>query len=606
MEIRQMRDEMRDEMCDEMCDEMSNEVRDAYKSEIRPELRRQAEQILSSGKMPEVAIDATDVRRLIHEVHVCHAELEVQNEELRSTQSELEEVSRRYRDLFDLAPAGYIVVDTKGLILEINRTAMDMLRSRSAQNLMRPFLAYVDAEDRPAYVKMLRNTAASGRGSTCELRFRRADYTVLEGMLVSTRLPTTRNQPGCILLALSDITALKTAEQQRKSFEDNLQQIQKMEAIGRLAGGVAHDFNNLLGGILGSAELLRTEIEQRPDLVDLLERVETISKTAERASVLTRNLLTFARKSPREDVVVDIHRLVNDVVELISHTVDPRIRIERKLTAWPSTVTGDPSGLQNALLNLAVNAGDAMPEGGELTFRTAVRTLDERYVEEHGYEVAAGEFLEISVQDTGYGMDAEILSSVFEPFFTTKDVGKGTGLGLAMVYATIKDHGGCITVDSEPGRGSTFRVLLPLSNDVEETEASPCQDDEVARGSGVVLVIDDEEVIREMAVDALAFLGYDVLTAENGKAAIEVFSQQAHRIDLVVLDALMPEISGLDTFRKLKEIQPDVHVLVSSGYIVDLDGSEFHREGVRGFIQKPYRLNQFAEAVAAAMRRDEP
>ncbi len=601
METRQMRDEIRQETREQT----RYGVSDDYASEIRPELRRQAEQILSSGKMPEVAIDASDVRRLMHEVHVCHAELEVQNEELRGAQSELEEVSRRYRDLFDLAPVGYIVVDTKGLTLEINHTAMDMLRSRSSHNLMKPFLAYVDAEDRPAYVRMIRNTAASGRASTCELRFRRADYTVLEGMLVSTRLPTARDEPECILLALSDITALKTAEQQRKSFEENLQQIQKMEAIGRLAGGVAHDFNNLLGGILGSAELLRTEIEQRPDLVDLLERVETISKTAERASVLTRNLLTFARKGPREDVVVDIHRIINDVIELISHTVDRRIGLQRKLNAWPSTVTGDPSGLQNALLNLAVNAGDAMPEGGELTFRTAVRTLDERYVEERGYEVSAGEFLEISVQDTGYGMDAETVSSVFEPFFTTKDVGKGTGLGLAMVYATVKDHGGCITVDSEPGRGSTFRMLLPLTSSGEDAQDDPSAREEVARGSGVVLVIDDEEVIREMAVDALEFLGYEVLTAENGKAAIDVFAEQAHRIDLVVLDALMPEISGLDTFRKLKEIRPDVHVLVSSGYIVDIDGSEFQREGVRGFIQKPYRLNQFAEAVAAAMRRDD-
>jgi len=257
-----------------------------------------------------------------------------------------------------------------------------------------------------------------------------------------------------------DVTELKNAEDTRRDLEDRLRQAEKMQALGELAGGIAHDFNNQLAGIMGYAEMIRKRVT---DDERLTRYAETILKVSRRSSSLVAQLLAFARKGKRRPLDIDVHELLGEVITLLERSIDGRIKIKRMFCPGAPAVTGDPTQLQNALLNLAINARDAMPEGGRLTFATKIVDLDEDYCCNHTYEITPGRYVRIAVSDTGIGMDAETQKRIFEPFFTTKEAGKGTGMGLAAVYGAVKNHDGSINVASEPARGATFNVYLPLA-----------------------------------------------------------------------------------------------------------------------------------------------
>ena len=393
------------------------------------------------------------------------------------------------------------------------------------------------------------------------------------------------------VLVFRDITEQFIEDERRR-------QSQKMESVGRLAGGIAHDFNNLLGGILGYAQLL----EEFADVDETVgEYAENIAVTAERAADLTRKLLAFSRKSGRQDEPVDIHAIIDDTAQLLMRTVDRRIQFRINKDADHSTVNGDAAQLQNALLNLGVNARDAMPDGGLLTFTTVVVTLDELTCQMDQSECTAGDYIEISVTDTGKGMDKETLAHIFEPFFTTKAPGEGTGLGLATTYGTVHDHGGMLNVYSEVGRGTQFKLYLPLMNRPGET-AQPDPITEPIVGTGRILIVDDEAVIRGMASAMLENLGYETVVAENGKEALEIFRSRYQEFNLVLLDMIMPEINGRDTFRAMRTIDPDVKALISSGFSFGVEEEELLDEGILGFIQKPYRVLELSQAVTAVMQ----
>ena len=385
---------------------------------------------------------------------------------------------------------------------------------------------------------------------------------------------------------------------QEVALQAQLAQSQKMEAIGTLAGGVAHDFNNILTGILGHAQLLKLEGGQNERV---LAAADTIEKASHRAAELTRKLLGFARRGKHQNVPVDLQGTIQEVIGLLGPTLDKNIAIQCRFCEEKSTSLGDPGQLQQVILNLAVNARDAMPHGGSLTFSTSMTELGEEEARKLGAP-ATGPYLVVSVSDTGTGIPEDVRARIFEPFFTTKERGKGTGMGLAMVYGIVKNHGGMIRVDSELGKGTTFGIYLPVAEAAAAADA-PAPTERAVTGAGRVLVVDDEEVVRDVATGYLRHLGYQVVTASDGQAAVEYYAVHHAEIDLVLIDMVMPRLGGRDCFRAMREIDPAVRAVLTTGYGFNVAAQEILDEGVLGFVQKPYELAQLSEVVASALNK---
>ena len=385
-----------------------------------------------------------------------------------------------------------------------------------------------------------------------------------------------------IVLVFRDVT-------EQCYMENQLRQTQKMESIGQLAGGVAHDFNNMLSGIVGGAELLAMKIGENADLV---KYVNVIFESAERASKLTRKLLDFAHKGSVLSVPVDVHDSIKNACQLLERSIDRRIEISTELLAENSIVIGDLLQLQNVFLNLGLNARDAMKKGGELKISTVNVELDSDFCKKRGNLIKSGQYIEIAVSDTGKGISYGTKNKIFEPFFTTKNIGEGVGLGLTAAYGSVKNHSGIINVYSERNIGSVFKVYLPLSDGkiIEKQDA----DNTVYQGTGLILVVDDEDIIRNTAESMLVNMGYDVILAEDGKRAVELYWKHHKEISLVLLDVVMPEMDGRDAFKAMKKINPDVKVILSSGFSFDKNISKLIDKGGASFIQKPYRLKELS------------
>jgi CheY-like chemotaxis protein len=352
----------------------------------------------------------------------------------------------------------------------------------------------------------------------------------------------------------------------------------------------------MLTAILGSTELMAIHIKENSAAMKLLD---SIQKAASRSADLTGQLLAFSRKGNKKTVLMRIDTLINEVIVLLERTINKKIILESHHSAENTYVDGDPALLQNALLNLGVNARDAMHEEGTITFSTTNVVLDSDYCNSCNFNITPGAFIEISVSDTGIGMSNEVIQHVFEPFFTTKEIGKGTGLGLAAVYGTVTDHHGCITITSQPGTGTTFKLYLPLSESVTTDHQ---KFEEIVRGAGGVLLVDDEEILREVGQALLEDLGYRVYLAVDGEEALEVYAREKNNISLVILDMLMPRMGGKETLIYLKEKYPDIRVLISSGFHQDGTIQELKEIGAKGFLQKPYLRQELCKAISDAIK----
>ena len=381
---------------------------------------------------------------------------------------------------------------------------------------------------------------------------------------------------------------------ERKRLESQLAQAERMDSIGRLAGGVAHDFNNLLMGIQGRTSLMLSDAEPHHPFVEHLKGIETYVKNA---ADLTRQLLGFARGGKYEVKVIDINKLIAENVAMFGRTKkELNIISEFQDDIWPTEA--DQGQVNQVFLNLFVNAWEAMPQGGELTVKTENVSLDQHLVKAN--RVDPGRYIEVSVSDTGIGMDEATRKRIFDPFFTTKDRGRGTGLGLASAYGIVKNHHGLITVRSQPGRGTTFTVYLPASekevlNEKKYTRA-------IANGSETVLLVDDEDMIIEVGAKLLQRLGYHVLTARNGSQAVEIYEARQREIDCIILDMIMPDQNGGETFDQLKQIDTDINVLLSSGYSLNDQASEILNRGCKGFIQKPFNLKELSWKIREVLQ----
>jgi len=402
------------------------------------------------------------------------------------------------------------------------------------------------------------------------------------------------------IFLMQDIDELKRSEGEKENLRQQLLQSQKMEAIGTLAGGVAHDFNNLLQIALGYSEILLND--KSPDHPDY-DNLHKINSSARRGADLVQRLMVFSRKGDTKLRTLNLNHEVTEAKKLLDRTIPKMIAIELSLESWLPVINADPVQVEQILLNLAINAKDAMPEaGGKLTIETRNVTLDEDYCRGH-LEAKQGQYIMISVSDTGHGMSQETVQHIFEPFFTTKGVGKGTGLGLAMVYGIMKHHEGFINCESEPNQGTTFRIYFPvvsteLEEDSEQESAVP------QGGSETILLVDDEEFLCDIGSQILTRAGYTVLTATNARDALDLYRNQRSDISLVLLDLIMPGMGGKECFQELVNINPQVRVILSSGFLSDGAVEEARVFGFRGLVEKPYNMRQLLGMVREVLDGD--
>jgi PAS domain S-box-containing protein len=383
------------------------------------------------------------------------------------------------------------------------------------------------------------------------------------------------------VIVFSDITT-------KLLTEEKLRQSQKMDALGQLAGGVAHDFNNMLSAITGSAELMNYSINEKKKLV---KYIDLIISTCLKASKLTWRLLTFSRQGNVKIETVDVFASIKATVQLLKRSIDKRIEIKTELPENELYCLFDNAQLENVLLNLGLNAKDAMPEGGILKYSAGIVDLDNEFCSSSGFDTAPGKYIEISCSDTGCGMTDEILHKIFEPFFTTKEPGKGTGLGLASVYGIIKDYKGIIKVISTPGSGTVFKIYIPASDKTHNEEKHEYIFKTIS--SKTVLLADDEKNVHKVLKIMLEKLGHNVFSAYSGNEAVDQFREHREKIDLIILDLMMPGLNGREVYYRMSEINPDFKVIVSSGFSKDDNLNVLLQEkNVYGFLQKPYSFNE--------------
>ena len=506
--------------------------------------------------------------------------------ERQQAQVAIAESEARYRAAFEQAGVGMVEVDLEGRYLRVNAAFAAFLGVPEEELVGQNVIAFTHPEDRAdeeaAFGRMLGGEFHAQR----QKRYRRADGSDAIGNLTAVMVRDSSGRPRYIVTVVQDVTA-------QRRLEEELRQAHKMEAIGQLAGGIAHDFNNLLTAIIGYADLLHAS---EGSTVAVQEDAKAIKATAARGADLARNLLTLARTAPNRDEPVDIHQAINEVRDIASRTFDRRIGLRVHLDARRPVVTGDRTLLTNALLNLALNARDAMPDGGELTISTVDQFLSQQDCVRLAGVIEPGPFIVVRVEDTGFGMPPSVQQRAFEPFFTNKPVGKGTGIGLSMVYGTVRSHAGAIELESRIGVGTTFTIYLPLrTQDVQELDTSVPS---IVTGSGRILLVDDNDTVRDVASRMLEELGYEVECAVDGIEAVERIAADPERYDLAILDGNMPRLHGRDAAARIRTVAPDLRMVLSTGYLEPGDSERLSEYGFSGAIAKPYSMSELSRLVA--------
>jgi len=549
----------------------------------------------------DIASDRPDgiraVTRTLIDQFAGQAALAIERNELYKR---LRSSERRFRSLFEQSHVGVALYDLQGRFLEVNSALTRILGYEPSELTCMFYLEVSHPEDREASVTQVEQLL-EGKLDRCVLENRYLRKSG-ESVWCSTILSLIRDASGraaYVLAMVLDISEHKKAEGERARLQEQLFHAQKMKALGTLAGGIAHDFNNLLGVISGYASLLRLRLpgqDPRQELVAMMQ------ESTERASELTRQLLQFARQESPKLQPVDIGSVVGNVLKIISQTFDRRIQLEHDLPPDLPLVEGDSGQLELALLNLCINAGDAMPEGGRLTLAVAVVDLGPKDIPPDT-PGAPGRYVRLVVRDTGKGMEPEIIRRIFEPFFTTKQAGKGWGLGLAMVYGIVTHHQGFIGVRSQVGQGTEFTVHLPVTD--KPAEALPEETPAAERGQGTILVVDDEPLMLAFASDAVKELGYNALTAADGDQARALYRHEASRIDAVLLDMIMPGASWESTLQAFLAINPHARVVMTSGYNGPREARRAMEQGAVAFLGKPYTIESLAGVLkdAAALGR---
>ena len=514
--------------------------------------------------------------------------------------TKLKESEARYRRIIETAREGIWTIDADANTSFVNDRMAEMLGYTVTDMMGRPFLDFVNEEVRVEAVSNLERRRA-GIAEAYEFRLSRKDGTDLWTIMSTNPLYDKAGHYIGSLAMVSDISQRKRVEQERRDMEAQLRHTQKLESMGVLAGGIAHDFNNLLTGIIGNAGLA---LEDAGD-ASVRESISEIDTAARRASGLCQQLLAYSGRGKYVVESVDLNSLVKEMGELIGVSTSKKAAIEYDLDDDLPCIDADPNQIGQIIMNLITNASEALgDERGVIVVRSGAIDCDANRLRETYFspDLPAGEYVFLEVSDTGSGMDEETIEKIFDPFFTTKFVGRG--LGLAAVLGIIRGHNGAIEVDSELARGTTIRVLLPAGGKQKDEPAKPMHQEpieEVTLSGRTILVVDDEEYVRTLVRRMFELTGVRVLTADNGQRAIELVRERGTDIDCVVLDVTMPDMDGLETFRKLRRARSNIRVIIASGYSQQDVAQRFEGEGVSGFLSKPFRREDLTSVLSRAL-----
>ena len=506
-----------------------------------------------------------------------------------------EEALRRQALVFNTIYDGVVILDLERRITDWNPAAERIFGYAKQEVLGQKLsLLCIPTLSEQLVTEICHKILAEGRWEG-ELPFIRKDGFAGAADSIFVLQRDAQGNPSSIVGVTRDITA-------RKQLEDQLRQAQKMEAIGRLAGGVAHDFNNLLTAIIGYADLA---LRRLPEDEKVRRQIAEIKKSAERAANLTRQLLAFSRKQIIQPKTLNINEVVEDMGKMLQRLITENIELRLELAPDLWLVKADPSQIEQVIVNLVVNARDAMTDGGELLIRTANVEVDEAFQRQHPF-FSPGRYVMLEVSDTGHGMDAETQKHIFEPFFTTKEKGRGTGLGLSTVYGIVKQSGGFVTVESSPDEGATFRIYLPRAADGETRYEKKTTSITTPRGTETVLFVEDEESVRKMACSTLEEFGYIVLEAADPSQALRLCREYRGAIDLMVTDVVMPQMSGRELAEQARKLRPRMRVLYASGYMGDETLRRNLLEERVPFLEKPFTPETLARKVRETLDESPP
>jgi PAS domain S-box-containing protein len=553
------------------------------------DLRKQAEEIFreKAARMSEniEALSLEENRQILHELRVHQIELEMQNEELRRVQSELEASRARYFDLYDLAPVGYCTLNEQGLILEANLTAATLLGVARSALVKQRLTRFILPEDQDIYYRHRKQLFETGAPQVCELRMMKNDGAQFWGHLAAAAAQNTGGAPVCRVV-MTDIT-------ERKRMEVELLKVEKLESVGILAGGIAHDFNNILTSISGNISMAKMLVKPGHKIFDLLISAETASV---RAQGLTMQLLTFAKGGTPVKETASIQKLIRESSLFVVQGSKSGCEFQMAEDLWP--VEADLGQISQVISNIVINANQAMPEGGIIRI-TAENLMPEKI---HEIPVKPGRYIRISIKDQGVGIVEKHLSKIFDPYFTTKQT--GSGLGLATTYSIIKKHNGHISVDSLPGAGTTFDIYLPAS----DKEIPVKEEALLLTGRGKILIMDDDELLKELADEMLNMLGYESEFAKDGDEAVEMYKKamaSEKPYDAVILDLTIPgSMGGEEVIKILLNIDPEVKAIVFSGYSEGEVMSNFRKYGFKGMMPKPFDAYALGKALNDVLKAE--
>ncbi len=506
------------------------------------------------------------------------------------TFEKLREQDEKYRTIIENIEEGFFEVDLTGNFTFFNHSVCNITGYSAGELLGMNNREYTTPDNANKMFNIMNKVYTTAEPSdVTDIEIIRKDGTTITVELNAYLVQDQEGNPIGFRGVVRDVSQRLRAAMEKRKLENQLQQAQKMEAIGNLAGGIAHDFNNILMGMQGNTSLMLLNIDTGHPHYDKLRNIQ---KYIENGAALTKQLLGFARGGRYEVRATDLNELIEKTARMFGRTKkEIKIHTSQLREIW--NVEVDQGQIEQVLLNIFVNAWHAMLDGGDLHLMTENVIIDDDF--NKPFKVEAGKYVKISIIDTGAGMDKITRQRVFEPFFTTKEMGRGTGLGLASAYGIVKNHGGFIDVFSEPGKGATFSINLPASEKevMEETDAAGI----VLKGDETLLLVDDEEMIIEVGEEILQVLGYKVLPAVSGKEALEIYKNKKDSIDMVILDMIMPGMGGGETYDNLKQINPDIKVLLSSGYSISGQAAEILERGCDGFIQKPFKLRQLSVKI---------
>ncbi|MEX2530862.1 MAG: response regulator [Gemmatimonadota bacterium] len=566
------------------------------------ELRLRAENRVEEEREPwgsaGAPLSVEEAREVLHELRVHQIELEMQNEALRRAQGELGASRARYFELYDLAPVAYLTVSETGLILEANLTSVPLLGEERSALVGRPFTRFIRSTSQDTYYRHRKSVVHAGAAQTCEIEMQRADGTAFDGRVVS--MPATGPDGEVVSrVVVTDVTQRKEEEVRRLKLEQRLQQAEKADSLGRMAGAISHHFNNLLGVVIGNLELVQNEL---PSGAEPDARLNDALAAARSAAQVSGTLLSYLGQAHEDQGPQDLSEIIRQSLPILRAAIPPGMDIESELQSPGSTVNVSLGQIRQVLQNLVTNAWEAAgPDPG--TIRIASREVPRDEVPTtdrfpQGWSPTRERYAVLSVTDRGSGIDRRYVEQIFDPFFSGKEYGRGLGLSVAL--GAVKVHDGAIAVTHLPGGGTTMEVYLPVSDDPGPVEAERPAPAPTRALGGVVLLVDDEAMLRAVGSRMLSRLGFEVLTAGNGIEALEVFDQHSDRITCVICDVTMPRMNGWDTLAALRERRPELPVVLTSGFDESQAMAGDHPEEPQVFISKPWSRAGLQSAIERA------